>query len=71
MPRRLLAKILRPSLIMKIKEQIKELTKRINQINEQRIKALRYNQRKSAQALQSVQTDLDYKIIELERMARQ
>lgn len=56
---------------MKIKEQIKELTKRINQINEQRIKALKLKQVKSANVLQSVQIDLDYKINELERMVRQ
>ena len=56
---------------MNVKEQIIALNKRINQINEQRIKALKRNQPKSAQSLQSVQIDLDYKIIELERMARQ
>lgn len=53
-----------------IKEKIVSLTSTLQALTMQRMNALRLGNRKEAEAIQSVQVDIDNKIVQLERAIR-
>ena len=53
-----------------IKEQIENLTKTLQKLTMQRMHALRMGNAKEAEAIQSVQVDIDNRVVELERAIR-
>tara|TARA_B100000212_G_scaffold90223_1_gene66191 strand:- start:1628 stop:1816 length:189 start_codon:yes stop_codon:yes gene_type:complete len=53
-----------------IKEKISNLTSTLQALTLQKMNALRVGNRKEAEAIQSVQVDIDNKIVQLERAIR-
>ena len=53
-----------------IKEQIDNLTKTLKNLTFQKMHALRIGDAKQAQAIESVQADIDERIVQLERAIR-
>ncbi len=53
-----------------IKEKISNLTSTLQALTLQKMNALRVGNRKEADAIQSVQVDIDNKIVQLERAIR-
>ena len=53
-----------------IKEQIDNLTETLQKLTMQRIHALRMGNAKEAEAIRSVQVDIDNRVVELERAIR-